>query len=277
MQNYEYVDVDILDLGGLRSTSEDLDDELLGESLAKEQQSPIIVGPLVNGLRPVYDGNRRTRAARKKGLTKLFARILDRAPTPEELAKFQLISDIHKKHLTPYERSMGILAVEDANPELNSKQLTELIDMEESLFSRYRQCRKLCPQALEAYKSGQIGLMRMAEIARESEADQVRMLTVKAGRTAMNREKKKQEEAEKPPDRTARIRIPLAVDSDDISVHGAVTIAGIPGKEISWTDAEDILREALKAVKDAQKRNLGLRAAQASWRDMAAPKIKAEA
>lgn len=277
MQKLEEVEVDVLDLGGLRGQSEDLEDDLLGESLKKEQQSPIIVGPLVNGLRPIYDGNRRARAARKKGIKKLLARILDRAPTPEELARFQLISDIHKKHLTPYERSMGILAVEEANPGLNGKQLAALIDMEETLCWRYRQCKRLGPEALEAYKNGTIGLMAMAEIAKHPLEEQPRKLAVKGGRAGLARDRKKQEEADRPADRTTRIRIPLAVDTDELSVHGTVTVAGVPGRDIGLLETEDILKEALKAVRDAQKRNLGLKAAQASWRDMAAPKKEAAA
>ncbi len=74
-------------------------------------------------------------------------------------------------------------------------------------------------------------------------------LTIKGGRQGVVRDRKKQEEAEKPSERTTKIRIPLAVDTDELSVHGTVAVAGEPGKDISWTDAEDLLREALKAVK----------------------------
>src|SRR4051812_44726057 len=101
MPKLEDIDVEIVDLPNLREFYDEQDEDLLGESLLKGQQSPIIVGPLIGGRRKVFDGSRRVRAARRKAIKKLLGMVLDREPTAEELAQFQLISDIHKKHLTP--------------------------------------------------------------------------------------------------------------------------------------------------------------------------------
>ena len=147
----EEIDLESVDLTNIREQYDD--EDLLGESLLKGQQAPIIVGPMVGGKRKVFDGNRRVRAARKKGIKKLLAMLLDREPTPQELVAFQLISDIHKKSLTPYERSMAAVAIKSANLGLTVKQLAALVDMEESLLWKYLQGEKLSPESLQAFRA----------------------------------------------------------------------------------------------------------------------------
>ena len=73
----------------------------------------------------------------------------------------------------------------------------------------------------------------------------------------------------KPPARTPKIRIPLAVESDGLSVHGAATVTGVPGEDIGLDDAESILKEALKAVREAARQGLDAKTFQAVMRDRA--------
>jgi hypothetical protein len=48
--------------------------------------------------------------------------------------------------------------------------------------------------------------------------------------------KKERAASDTPPERTARIKIPLAVSTDELSVNGTVTVAGLPGEEVGFDE-----------------------------------------
>jgi ParB family chromosome partitioning protein len=256
----EEIDLDTVDLSNIREQYDELD--LLGESLLKGQQSPIIVGPLAGGNRRVFDGSRRVRAALGKGIKKLLGVVSDRNLTPEELAQFQLISDIHKKHLTPYERSMAALGIEQGNPGLTVKQMAAAIDMEESLLWKYLQAKKLSPESLEAYREGKIGLTDALEVSKLPHGEQPRLLELILGGASRDEARASRKRGNGPPAavRMSKIKCPLP------SGH-VVTVAG---DEISLEDAIEAVSECLKHMKAALSRGLTAKSAQNVWKDVAA-------
>jgi hypothetical protein len=72
-----------------------------------------------------------------------------------------------------------------------------------------------------------------------------------------------------PKEKTARVKIPLAVSTDGYGAAGTVTIASLPGSEIDFEAVENLLKEALKAVRDAIKRKLDIKTFQAAMKDIA--------
>ena len=92
------------------------------------------------------------------------------------------------------------------------------------------------------------------------------MLSLKlngASRDEVARESRKRRNGSAPAVRTSRIRIPLATET----AAGTVTIAG---DAIDLEDAENILKEALKAIRSARDKGLNSATAQKVWKDMAA-------
>jgi ParB family transcriptional regulator, chromosome partitioning protein len=256
----EDIDLETVDLSNIREQYDD--EDLLGDSLLKGQQAPIIVGPLVSGKRKVFDGSRRVRAALKKGMRKLTGVVSERHLSPEELAQFQLISDIHKKHLTPYERSMAALGIEKSNPGLTIKQMAALINMDETLLGKYLQARRLSPESLRAYREGKIGLTAVVEVSKLPFDEQPILLEMKVGGATRNeiRASRKRRNATRPDVRTAKIRCPLPSGQ-------VVTVAG---DQLSLEEAVEALAEAGKAMKSALSKGLNAKTAMNVWRDVAA-------
>jgi len=237
----------------------------LGNSLSKGQDYPILVMRHIKltDCLVVSDGNRRLRAARRVGLKKLRAMMIDKKLTDVEIRLLQLRTDIHKKHLTAFERSMVAIGIAEANPGLTIKQLAELVEMEESLLWKYLQAKKLCPEAMQAYKDGTLALRAMVEVSKLPLEEQPAFM--KAGGTCdeMRAARIRRNGQAAPAVRTARSRIPLATEA----ATGTVTVAG---EAIDLEDAENILKEALRAVRAAKDKGLNAATAQRVWREVAA-------
>ncbi len=84
----EDIDLDTIEIDNIREQYDDLD--MLGDSLLKGQQEPIIVGPLVNGKRQVRNGCRRVMAGRLKGIKSLMGVVSDRNLTRLSWPSFSL-------------------------------------------------------------------------------------------------------------------------------------------------------------------------------------------
>ena len=237
---------------------------LLGESLARNQDYPILVRPhaTLADWFILVDGHRRCRAAKRAGLKTLKAILVKAGLSPSEIHLIQLRTDIHKKNLTLYERSILADAMRKANPGLTVKQLAEKIEMIESLLWKYLQASKLGPEALEAYRRGELPLNSMIEVAKLAHEDQPAMLSVKS-REASGRERKARTAAKStgaPAVRTAKIKCPL--------VNGPVVT--VAGDALSLDEAIEALGEAQKAMKKARDQGLDASTAQRVWSDMAA-------
>ena len=69
---------------------------------------------------------------------------------------------------------------------------------------------------------------------------------------------------------TARVRIPLAVNTETLTANGTVTVASLPGEEIDLDGVEDMLNAAIKAVREAKKKGISAKVFAAAMKDMAA-------
>ena len=233
--------------------------ELLGDSLLKGQQAPVSVGPLIDGKREVFDGNRRVRAAMMKGIKTLFGVVSERPLTESEKTLFQLVSDVTKKPLSFYERAMAILKVEDANPKLNGKELAALIDMEPTLCWKYQQARKLSPESMAAFKEGKIGLTMVPELAKLPHAEQPILLGLKLSGASREEVRKTRKKSSQPAVRASKIKCPLP----------SGVVVQVTG-DSSLEEFIDALDEAKKLAKAAIAKGLNSSTAVKVWADMAA-------
>jgi ParB/RepB/Spo0J family partition protein len=258
MQGLE-VKLDTLNLENIRELYENIVE--LAESLEKTgQQVPIVVGKLVEGKRQLFDGHRRVRAALLKGWTTLKAIESDRILTQAELTLFQLVNDVQKEHLTPYERSMAALRVKTANSTMTVKQLDGLINMGESLLWKYLTAEKLSPASLEAFKVGKIGLKDVVELAKLGHDEQPVLLNLRLGGASTEQVRKARKKSIEPAVRTARLKVKL--------VSGQVVT--VAGQDASLEEVLEALEEAKKLVKAAIAKGLNASTAAKVWSDMAA-------
>ena len=106
------------------------------------------------------------RAAIRKGLKKLNAAITNEDVTPGRLKQIQIISDVFKKSLPPFDRCVALTEIKSETPGMTSRQLAEMMDMDEALVSKCLCIERLGPEAYEAFKAGSIGLTDMVSVSR---------------------------------------------------------------------------------------------------------------
>jgi hypothetical protein len=83
------------------------------------------------------------------------------------------------------------------------------------------------------------------------------------------RRQRAEKSGESPKEKSARIKIPLAINTDELTVNGTVTVASLPGEEIDLDAARDLLTQALKALNDAKKRGITAKTFARAMKDMA--------
>lgn len=256
-----YVALALLREKNLRHIYDEAELSLLGDSLLITQWQPIVIGPLIDGFHTVYDGNRRARAAKMKGLTHLDAVQSDKEIDDAELCQGQLIASMHNVHLSLYEQFTGCLGWLQSKPGATMKDLAKAISRDPALITRLLSLNKCLPEVKEAAKAGKIGLSQWYQISQS--ADQLAALAMAL--TGATREQlaqaNKAAPSGPPAEKTPKIKIPMA--------SGIVTVAGEKGGEIDYDGGEALLKEAIKALRTAKENNWSLKSAQNAWRDMA--------
>ncbi len=213
--------------------------------------------------------------------------------TEQEKALKRLAENLHRKNYTGYEQVVRITELAELTGK-QGKDLAEALNCDPSWVSRMRSVAKLRPEWLEALRAEQVTISDCSEANKLSIDDQVILLESKLSGHAIGREGMKAA-AQKlrqgggksanstPPERSNRVKIPLAMTLKEpdaagkvteVNIRGIVTVASHPGEEVDLEGSETLLHEALRAVRAARTRGLGLKAAQASWKDMAAMKAK---
>jgi hypothetical protein len=252
----------------------DLGDEkkarALFRSRARHQINPMIA--TLEGV--LWDGNRTHLGWELEGRPDVEMDFIttDEEITPGKLSVMQTNSALHREPLRDADFAVVLRDTLAANPDMTRKEVAEdLFNVDASLLPRYLSFFESIPAVQEAARAGLIGVSDWYLIQRSR--DQQRILDKRlkgASRDAIALEiRNEQQDPQAPKERTTRVRIPLASSDGGPTVSGLVTVAGLPGEEVSFVEVEELLKAALKAVKESQKRSLGLKAAQASWKDMA--------
>lgn len=245
-------------------------DRLGDDMLARGVLVPLLARP--TGL--LVDGWRRWLAAQRKSIPDLPVIITDKPE--EEIAGIRLATVFHKADLTAFEKARACADILAAHPGWQMKDLAAFLHLDPSSVTRWCSPSRCSPAWQQALKDGRVGISDCYAASKLPHEQQEALLAMKlagasrdaieqAGRAARNQGGGH----EAPPERCSRVKIPLAVSTKEISAHGTVTLTSLPGREIDLKEAENLLKEALKAVRDASGRGLGVKAAQAGWRDVA--------
>ncbi len=264
----EIVRVEIVSLSdhNIRSDPGEVADLLrLGESLKKKQDDPILITK--NGR--IIKGHRRVAAARLVGLTHLDALVVDDC-TSVEITEEQVREVIHSQGIPDVDKALALKLIKDARG-WGNKQIAEHVNIDPGTASRYFSLFDCIPEAIEAAKAGKIGVTKWCAISRsQNQYESLAVALNGASRDELER-RVRQEQNGAPtakaqsvtkPKPQARIRMPIAAET----VSGTVTLAGVDDLE----EGENLLKEALRAIKKARDTGLDLKTAQAVWRDIAA-------
>lgn len=221
----------------------------------------------------VIFGHGRYLAVKLLGLKTVRAAVYAKGLAQLQFRSIRAAENLHRNDLTWFRKYLLCTDLLCGNPGWDQKTLAEFLRLSEPTVARMLSPGKCTEAWQQALKDGKVGITDIAVAASLPHAKQAALLEQKlngATRDVLVESARRARSPSEPPAETVtRVRIPLAVATKDVSAHGTVTVAGTPGQEIGLRETETLLKEALRAVKDAQHRGLGTKAAQASWRDTA--------
>jgi ParB family transcriptional regulator, chromosome partitioning protein len=223
----------------------------------------------------IIAGHLRYLAAKLAGMKTLEAKVYPATITDAQFLTLRCVENLLREDYTPYERFIRCSDLMTFNTGWQLKDLAEALHLSASEASKIMAAAKCVQEVLDAFRDGKIGHSDVYLISRVSHAEQHALLAKKLGganRDAIEaavQEAAKPKGAKPPEERIARVRIPLAVKTDEVKAFGTVTVSGTAGAEVDLKETENLLSEALKAVRDAKKRGYGVKAAQAAWKDVA--------
>jgi ParB-like chromosome segregation protein Spo0J len=216
----------------------------------------------------IADGHRRVEGLELLGETEADVTLLEGDVSDRDLDRMAMVSAYHRSPLGGYEQACILRSMKEAEGVTN-KDLAEEMQIDGSMPTKLLSVFDCIPAAQEAAKAGKIGVSVWYAISRV--ADQMAALQAALNgstRDELQRRSRKNGSVDRtiqnapPPVRMPRIKIPLATEA----AIGTVTLAG---ENIDLDDAEILLKEAMKAVRDAKAKNLDTKTAQAVWRDVA--------
>ena len=240
----------------------------LAESWLALPVHPIVVSP-ASGEPPMYDvadGNSRLDGLELLGVAQVEVFVTEEALSESELDDIGFITAFHREGLDCSEQAQIVIRKRQAG--MANQDIARTLGINPGWSSKLYALAECCSEVQEAARAGKIGPNEWAKIAGAD--DQLRALN--AALTG-NRETLRQAIKAKggaPMEKAARVKIPLAVSSDGYDASGIVTIASLPGDVIDFEGVENLLKEALKAVRDAMRRKLDIKTFQAAMKDMAA-------
>jgi ParB-like chromosome segregation protein Spo0J len=239
------------------------EDELrrTGRSYFKRPIHPIICRP--DGT--VIDGARRIRGMLLEGKedAEVDVLIVDEDLTPQQIAKLQFLSAVHRADLPPYDKCMAAIGFKDANPGMSNKQLAEEeLDIDPSMLTRLLALKDCVQQVQQALKEEKIGIKAMYEISKEPSELQPAALAVKLNGVSaeeLGRQGRKRRTATFPTVRAGKVKVCLS----------SGTTVTLSGRDLSLLDVVEELTAVLKEAKDGVKDNLDVKTWQAVMRDKA--------
>jgi len=231
------------------------------------------------GIRPTGEvvwGTGRVLAAIAAGLEEILVAVLDAPMTEAEYQVLTLTENFVRADLTPIEQVDGVEAVAKLNPDWSNKEIASRVSVDPSMVTRLRAVAA-CPITYAALADGRLkGVTDAYQVAKAPADQKAGLLALRvSGSTrdamaAYGRKKRAEHSEEPPKEKSARIRIPLAINTDELKVNGTVTVASLPGEEIDLDAARDLLTEALRALNDAKKRKLTAKTFARAMKDIAA-------
>ncbi len=239
----------------------------LAESWLEKPVHPIVAGP-PTGEPPLYDladGHGRVDGLELLGIEEAEVFVTDEPLSADELEDIAFITAYHREGLDCSEQAVIVCRKRRAG--VTNAAIAKALGINEgwaSKLARFDDCRD---EVQDVARAGRIGPNEWALIAVAD--DQLHALHV-----ALNGNREQLQAAVKrkggpgvsPGGKTARVKIPLAVASDDYDACGTVTVSSLPGQEIDYEGLQNLLKEALNAVKLAIRNKLDLKAFQAAMK-----------
>ena len=243
----------------------------LAESWLEKPVHPIVAGP-PTGEPPMYDladGHGRVDGLELLGVESVEVFVTDNALSDDDLEDIAFITAYHREGLTCSEQAEIICRKRRAG--VTNAGIAKALGINEGWASKLAKLDDCRDEVKEAARAGKIGPNEWALIAVADDQLHALHVALNGNREQLQAAVKRQgkQGGGAPGGKTARVKIPLAVASDDYDACGIVTIASLPGQEIDYEGVQNLLKEALNAVKRAIKDKLDIKAFQVAMKSMA--------
>jgi ParB/RepB/Spo0J family partition protein len=221
----------------------------------------VLVDLLIKPDGTIIDGERRWRAAQRKGIKELPVKVIDKPLTDKDLRGNQLATVLHRADLSGYEKWMACAELMMMNPQCQLKNLAEFLHLDPSMVTRLLSPSKCIPTVQDALKEGALGISDCYEFSQESpdrQAELLRMKLAGASRAAIKVARSKSRNGNTSAARLSRVKIAMPRSMSVV----------ISGNELSMSDVVELLTETLKEARKAAEQ-YDVRTFQSMMRDKA--------
>ena len=209
-------------------------------------------------------GHRRLRCAIAAGLKEVPCVILDKDMTEGQYLTLQMLENVQRADLNPYDMWQGCVRLQEAN-NWQLKDVARALSLDPATVTRLMSVSKCIPAWQDALRSGKVGIGDCYSASRLSEAEQPGLLALKLSGATRDElaqvAKKTRTVAKGPTEKLARVVCPLST-----------------GRKITVTGADmdlDALIEALAAVLESARKGNKDQLDVKTWARVMADKAKA--
>lgn len=204
----------------------------------------VLIPLLILACGTIIDGERRWRAAQRKGIKDLPVIVIDKAVPETELAAIQFATVFHKVDLEAHEKCQALLRFKDAHPDWQLKELAEFLHIEPSMVTKLLSPSKCSLSWQDALKDGKVGISDCYAVSKLPESEQARLLALKlsgASRDAIEHAARKSRNGQAQQVRLSRVKIAMPRNASVV----------ISGTDLSMSEVVELLTETLKEARKA--------------------------
>lgn len=207
-------------------------------------------------------GHRRLKAAIGAGLKEVPVVILDKDVTEGQWRTMQLLENVVRTDITPFDLWQGCVRLMEANAGWTQAELGKVLSMPPSTVTRTLSPSKCIPAWVEALKAGKVGLADCYNASRLPEDEQTGLLAMRLGgatRDQLEAAGRKKRTVPVAVVKLSRVKCPLS----------SGTVVTVTGPEMTLEQYLEALTQAREAAVKANKDQLDIKTAEKVWADRA--------
>jgi ParB family transcriptional regulator, chromosome partitioning protein len=201
---------------------------------------PLLVKP--DGV--IIDGERRWRAAQRKGIKELPVIITEKALPEDELLGIQIATAFHRADLNGHDRWQALERLRELNSGWQSKEVAEFLHIDASMVTRLGSPSKCIPAWQEALAAGNVGISDCYAASKLDPSEQAKLLAMKlagASRDQIEQAGRNTRKGGKEAVRMSRVKIAMP--------QGSMVV--VSGADLGMSELVELLTQTLSAARKA--------------------------
>lgn len=203
----------------------------------------------------IYGHRRLAAAMLSKIVTTLWVLIYDEPLSAKEIHAIQLVENVQREDLTPYELACGVRSL--VNEGMEQKEVAKRLGKGPTWVSRYMYPWKCILAVQEAFKAGAIGITDTETLAKVSPEEQQVMLATRLGNQASRDDLVRHQQQSRPGNGEKKGIVRLRFEVDGVLIL-------LSGKGMTLPTARKAMQAGVKAMRKAEAEKLNGRAFEAA-------------